>query len=188
MKAIVRACTTGELSASARLLISNNATCEAMTWAREQSIECRHLSGRTHATPSELDLAIADALSAAGVSLIVLSGYMRKLGSETVRRYRDRILNVHPALLPRYCGHGMFGDHVHSRVLAAGERESGATVHLVDEEYDHGPTIAQGTVPVQADDTLESLRARVQAEEQRLLVDTLCRMASGAIRLDVSAG
>lgn len=116
--------------------------------------------------------------------MVVLSGYMRKLGPQTVQRYRGRILNVHPALLPKHGGQGMYGDRVHTQVLASGDQVSGATVHLVDEEYDHGMTIAQRTVPVLPNDTVESLSSRVRAVEPLLLVSTIRDIAVGAIRLD----
>ena len=89
----------------------------------------------------------------AGADLVILSGYMRKLGSETLGVYARRILNIHPALLPKFGGQGMYGRRVHEAVLAAGEAQSGATVHLVDAEYDQGPTVAQAAVPVETGDT-----------------------------------
>lgn len=160
MKAVVQACIEGRLKAEACLLISNNADCEAMSWPNARAIKCLHFSSRAHSSLADLDLAIADAMTAGDVSLIVLSGYMRKLGPRTVKRYKARILSIHPALLPKHGGQGMYGDRVHSSVLAAGDKVSGATVHLVDEEYDHGPTVAQSAVPILSRDTVESLGAR----------------------------
>src|SRR5271169_6091552 len=113
MRAVVEACNAGRLNAVPCLLLSNNAACDAMAWASARGLANRHVSSRTHPSLADLDRAIADALSAAGSSLIVLSGYMRKLGPETVSRYRGRILNVHPALLPRHGGQGMYGARVH---------------------------------------------------------------------------
>ena len=92
------------------------------------------------------------------VEVICLAGYMKKLGAEVLAAYEGRILNIHPALLPKFGGQGMYGMRVHEAVLAAGERESGATVHLVDEEYDHGRVLAQEKVPVKAEDTPETLQ------------------------------
>jgi formyltetrahydrofolate-dependent phosphoribosylglycinamide formyltransferase len=104
-----------------------------------------------------------------GARLVVLAGYVRRVPARAVARYRFRMINIHPALLPAFGGPGMYGRHVHERVLASGVTFSGATVHYVDEEYDHGPIIAQWPVPVRADDTPESLAARVLAVEHRLL-------------------
>ena len=118
------------------------------------------------------------------VNLVVLAGYMRKLGAPVLSRYPRRVLNVHPALLPRFGGEGMYGRAVHEAVLAAGETETGATVHVVDEEYDSGPVLAQSRVPVLPGDDVERLRTRVLEWEHRLYVETLQRIAKGEIDLD----
>jgi formyltetrahydrofolate-dependent phosphoribosylglycinamide formyltransferase len=103
------------------------------------------------------------------VDLLVLAGYLKLVPAVVIARYRDRVLNVHPALLPAFGGRGMYGHHVHEAVLASGVRESGATVHLVDEVYDRGRILAQGRVPVLAGDTAATLATRVLAVEHRLL-------------------
>lgn len=103
------------------------------------------------------------------IDLLVLAGYLRLVPAAVIAAYRGRIINVHPALLPRHGGPGMYGRRVHAAVLAAGEAVSGATVHLVDEEYDRGQPLAQGRVPVRGDDTPESLANRVLEVEHRLL-------------------
>lgn len=108
-------------------------------------------------------------LGESGAELLVLAGYLRLVPPTVIAAFRDRIINVHPSLLPRFGGKGMYGARVHAAVLAAGERESGCTVHLVDEVYDRGAPLAQARVPVLAGDTPESLAARVLAEEHRLL-------------------
>ena len=118
-----------------------------------------------------------------GVEVVALAGYMKKLGPRTLGAYRNRVLNVHPALLPKFGGRGMYGDRVHAAVLASGERVSGVTVHLVDEEYDRGPVISQVEVPVMPDDTPETLAARTLAQEHILYPQTLQRIASGEIDL-----
>jgi phosphoribosylglycinamide formyltransferase 1 len=101
--------------------------------------------------------------------LVVLAGYLKLVPPPVIVRYRDRIINVHPALLPAFGGRGMYGRHVHAAVLASGARESGATVHLVDEEYDRGAVLAQARVPVLPEDTPDALAARVLSVEHRLL-------------------
>lgn len=103
------------------------------------------------------------------IDLLVLAGYLRLVPAAVIAAYRGRVINVHPALLPRHGGPGMYGRRVHAAVLAAGESESGATVHLVDEEYDRGEPLAQGRVAVHGDDTPESLARRVLEVEHRLL-------------------
>ena len=115
--------------------------------------------------------------------LVVLAGYMRKLGPKTLSEYHGHVVNIHPALLPKYGGQGMYGKRVHEAVLAAGERETGVTIHLVNEEYDQGPIIAQTRVPVLDTDTVEILSQRVLEVEHRFLVDTLARIVSGELSM-----
>ena len=184
LQAIIDACADGSLEAEIRVVISNNSRSLALERARRSCIPTAHLSSATHPDPSHLDAAIADTLTSHGVELVALAGYMRKLGPETLRRYRNRILNVHPALLPKFGGQGMYGERVHSAVLAAGERVSGVSVHLVDEEYDRGPVIAQAEVPVLPDDTPDTLAARVLQQEHILYPQTIQLIASGQLDLD----
>lgn len=112
---------------------------------------------------------MAAALRAYDANLLVLAGYLRLIPVEVVQEWRGRIINIHPALLPRHGGTGMYGRHVHAAVLAAGDPVSGATIHLVDEVFDRGEILAQGTVPVLPGDSPESLAGRVLAVEHRLL-------------------
>ena len=126
----------------------------------------------------------SDILERHGVDLVVLGGYMKELGPRTIARFRNRIVNVHPALLPKFGGRGFFGLAVHEAVLASGDRVTGATIHLVDEQIDQGAVLAQQTVAVEDGDTPETLAERVLAVEHSLYVDTLRRIASGEIDLD----
>jgi len=173
LQAIIDACGSGELPAQVALVISNNSQAGALERARQHGIESIHLSSQTHPDPSALDSAIATALRSAGVDWVVLAGYMKKLGPKTLDAFRDRILNTHPALLPKFGGAGFFGRRVHRAVLEAGESESGATVHLVDSEYDTGPILAQVRVVVRPDDTVDSLEERVKVAERKLIIATL---------------
>lgn len=182
-RVVVEACHSGLLDASPGVLISNNAGAPALTSARELGIPACWVGGYEFGDEAARDAAILDALSRHGVDLVLLLGYMRLLGPRTVAAYRGRILNTHPALLPKFGGRGMYGDHVHRAVLAAGERETGITIHLVDEQYDHGETVARCTVPVQAGDTVEMLAERVVRRERRFVVETLQRIVAGELRL-----
>ena len=119
------------------------------------------------------------------VDVVVLAGYMKQLGSQTLSQFRGRVLNTHPALLPKFGGKGMYGLHVHRAVLASGEAKTGASVHVVTEEYDAGPVIAQCEVAVDPADTPETLAERVQARERALLVDVLGQIAHGHLPLPV---
>ena len=183
VQAIVDACRAGELHAEPRVAISNNSGSEVLRRAAREGVPGFHLSSRTHPRPGDLDEAIEGVLADHGVDLVVLGGYMRMLGPRVLGRYRGRVLNVHPALLPAYGGRGMYGERVHAAVLAAGERVTGVTVHLVDEEYDQGPILAQAEVPVLEGDTVESLRLRVLRREHELYPETLQRIATGEIKL-----
>lgn len=183
MQSVVRACHDGKLNASPRIVISNNANAGALAFAREQEISWAHLSSKTHVDPDELDAAILSALCEQEVALVLLVGYMRLLGPRTVRYYSGRILNIHPALLPKFGGKGMYGMRVQEAVLAARERVTGVTIHLANERYDEGDVIAQSVVPVLDGDTPELLSRRVLQEEHRFLVETLAKIAAGNIIL-----
>lgn len=183
MRAIVAAIRAGELDAEPRLVISNNPGSEALVFARAEGLAWRHISAASTGGTEAADQAIAEALAGAGVQLVILSGYMRKLGPLTLGRYPGRILNIHPALLPRHGGHGLYGRRVHEAVRASGDTVSGASVHLVEREYDTGPVLAQRQVPVHADDGAEEIEARVRAVEPELYVETLRRIATGDIKL-----
>ncbi len=184
MRAIVAACRDGRLRASPVVLISNNGESAAMAWAKQNKIPTVHISAKTAGSDAAADDAIAATLAQYGADLVVLAGYMRKLGPETLGSFEKRILNVHPALLPKFGGKGMYGDFVHEAVLAAGEQETGATIHIVDGEYDHGAVVAQARVAVEAGDTPQTLAARVQAKEQELFPQTLKRIIAREIDLD----
>ncbi len=187
MQAVIDACRDGRLSAEPRVVISNNSRSRALRRADDAGIPHYHVSTVTHPADDVRDRAIVGILERHGVDLVVLGGYMKKLGPATISRFRNRILNVHPALLPRFGGRGFYGIAVHEAVLASGERVTGATIHLVDEQLDHGAVLAQRRVAVQEDDTPEALATRVLAVEHSLYVDTLRRIASGEIDLDAPA-
>jgi phosphoribosylglycinamide formyltransferase 1 len=183
MQAVLDACASGRLHATPAVLICNNRDAEALSRAAHAGLPHYHLSGSTHPDPDALDAAILDALVRHGAELVLLAGYMKKLGPRSLTRYRNRVLNIHPALLPQFGGQGMYGARVHEAVLAAGERETGVTIHVVDAEYDQGPIVAQCRVPVSAGDTPATLAERVLAREHTFLVETLERIATGALKL-----
>lgn len=153
------------------ILITNNKTTAINPWCLENNIELLHISGETH--PDNEDTAIQQALLVADTDIVVLSGYMKKIGRETLATFNNKILNIHPSLLPKHGGHKMYGDFVHAAVLAQGDSESGASVQVINEVYDAGPVLLQQAVPVLADDTVASLGARVRAVEGELYLDAL---------------
>ena len=150
--------------ATIALVVSNRAAAGALERAA-----ARHVATATIAEDGDDADRLLELLARYDVDLVVLAGYLKKVPERVVRAYRGRMLNVHPALLPSFGGSGMYGRRVHEAVLASGARVSGVTVHLVDEQYDHGTIVAQWPVPVRPGDTAEGLAARVLAVEHRLL-------------------
>ena len=183
LQAIIKACENKTLNARCRVVISNNSRSIALRRARNHGIPALHISGKTHPFAEAQDSAIEEALASHDVNLVVLAGYMKLLGPKTLDRYRGRIVNTHPAMLPGFGGRGMYGDKVHQAVLNAGLRTTGVTVHLVDDIYDHGDILAQTEIPVMDDDTLDTLRDRVQSVERRFYVEILQKIATGEISL-----
>jgi phosphoribosylglycinamide formyltransferase-1 len=184
LQAILDACASGEITARVVDVISNNSDSGALRRARAAGADAVHLSSKTHPEPGALDAAIIEALTTRSADVVMLAGYMKKLEPGLLERYRGRILNTHPALLPKFGGHGMYGMRVHEAVLRAGESESGPSVHLVDAEYDTGRVLAQSQVPVAEDDTPETLAARVQQCERGLVVRVLGQIAQGQYALE----
>jgi phosphoribosylglycinamide formyltransferase-1 len=168
-------------------VISNNGSSGALARARVAGVAAHHLSSMTHPAPEALDAAITAALAEREVDVVFLAGYMKRLGPSALTAFPHRILNTHPALLPKFGGQGMYGDRVFEAVLAAGESESGVSVHLVDATYDTGRVVRQVRVPVAPGDTVESLKARVRGCEREAVVDTLAAIARGELLLDVAS-
>jgi formyltetrahydrofolate-dependent phosphoribosylglycinamide formyltransferase len=162
LEALLRALEPGG-AARVVLVLSNRPDAGALARARAHGVPAEVLADS--GDPAEW----LSRLEQRRVDLVVLAGYLRLVPADVIERYRDRIVNVHPALLPAFGGAGMYGHRVHEAVLASGARESGATVHLVDEVYDRGPVLAQARVPVLPGDTPDRLAARVLAVEHRLL-------------------
>jgi len=180
-EAVVAAITAGTLPAEPRLLVSNKKTAPAFAWAAARGVPT--LAIPTLTDPDGADAALAQEMAARGVELIVMSGYLRRLGPKTLSRYAGRILNIHPGPLPQFGGEGMYGARVHQAVLAAGVAESAIVIHAVDEEYDHGPELARRAVPVLAGDTALDLEERVKSMEPAFFVETLQRIAAGELDL-----
>ena len=183
LQSIIDGCAQGRIDGRVVAVISNNSGSGALRRAAAAGIETFHLSSTTHSSGDALDTAICGALQQARVEVVFLAGYMKRLGPRTLAAFPARILNTHPALLPKFGGQNMFGDRVFEAVLAAGEPESGASVHLVDAEYDTGAVVRQERVEVLPGDTVASLKARVQACERELVVNTLAAIASGELVL-----
>jgi len=169
LQSLVDASQSGKLAGRITAVISNNSGAYALERARNSGIAAYHISGIKFPERGLLVGEIMSTLENHKVNLIVLAGYMKLLPVEVVRKYRNRILNIHPALLPKYGGKGMYGMNVHKAVIESGDSISGATVHFVDEIFDHGVILIQRTVPVLPDDDPESLAAKVLKVEHRIL-------------------
>jgi phosphoribosylglycinamide formyltransferase-1 len=184
LRAIHRAIQAGSLeSVVLALVISNRSKSGAILFASEQSIPTRHLSIVTAETEEKLAVEMQKALSDAEIELIVLAGYLKQLPSNIVAEFNDRILNVHPALLPSFGGKDMYGARVHEAVIASGCKISGATVHFVSEVYDAGPIIMQECCAVHDEDTPQSLAERVLAIEHRILPKAIDLVARGYVEV-----
>jgi phosphoribosylglycinamide formyltransferase-1 len=181
-KAVLDKIQSGEIpNANIVVVISNSSTAGAFEIACSHSIPVIHHSRTGFGSDEEFTGKLRSLLSEYGVNLIILAGYMKLMPQEIVKQYRHRILNVHPALLPAFGGKGMFGHYVHEAVIAYGAKISGATVHLVDEEYDHGPVVLQECIAVDSDDSPDSLAEKVLKIEHRLLPEAVRLFAEGRI-------
>lgn len=183
-QAILNAIHGGRLPASISLVISNNSTAGALEIARAEGIPSLHRSLRQYPSQDSFDDDLLAILESHRVNLIALAGYMKRLSPRIISRFSNRIVNIHPALLPAFGGPGMYGIHVHEAVIRSGAKVSGVTVHLVDEEYDHGLILAQETVRVDATDTPESLAAKVLTLEHDLYPRVLAAFAENRVRIE----
>ncbi|MEM7213961.1 MAG: phosphoribosylglycinamide formyltransferase [Pseudomonadota bacterium] len=183
MLAILDAIAQKSIDATAGLVISNNPDSKALSIASRYGVPNYHLSQSKLGTLADLDEVILATLIDHGAEIVILSGYMRKLGHKTLSCYQGRILNIHPSLLPKFGGKGMYGMAVHEAVIRSGENESGASVHIVDKEYDTGAVLLQSKVSVLAEDTAVDLARRVRSIEPDLFFETLKAISSGAIKL-----
>lgn len=182
-KAIAQACDRGELAADPALLICNNPDAGALKWAVDMKIKNYCLNEKNMGGTDRLDQEIAHLLTDHAINMVVCSGYMKLIGPKTIHAVNGRILNVHPALLPRHGGQGMYGRRVHEAVVAAGETETGATIHLVNGEYDKGPIVAQHRIPVRPGDSAEDVENHVKAAEPDFYIETLRAILDGRITL-----
>jgi len=183
MQAIIDACASGKINGEVVLVIGVKDDAPAMERARSVGVKALTIAPKDYATAEDYDNAIFQTLAEHRVDLICLAGYMRVLGAKIVEHWRNRIMNVHPALIPSFCGKGMYGHHVHEAVIARGVKYTGVTVHFVDEDYDTGPIILQTVVPVEDDDTPETLAARVLKQEHQTYTDAIALFADGKLEV-----
>lgn len=180
--ALLQACAAGRIDGRVVGLFSDKPGSGAMALASASAVHAWAMKPNAFETREAFDAAMFDALAAVQPDLIVCAGYMRIIGAAAIARFPNRMLNIHPSLLPRHPGL-----HTHQRALEAGDAEHGASVHVVIPELDAGPVLAQARVPVHGDDTAETLAARVLAREHPLLLASVAAVADGTLRLDADA-
>ena len=183
LQSIIDAIKKRKIGVEIRIAISNNSDAYALERARKNKIKALHLSHKQFATPEEFDEALIATLQAEKVDLICLAGYMKKLAPVVVKLFKNKIINIHPALLPAFGGEGMYGIHVHEAVIKSGAKITGVSVHFVDDVYDHGAIIYQKAVPVKNDDTPESLQKRLLRLEHQVYPYVVGLFASGKIEI-----
>lgn len=183
MQAIIDGCKNNKINAKVSLVISNNEDSMALKRAKNENIPSYYLSAKKCGNEETLAEEMLSLLSEYDIDMIFLAGYMRMLHISILEEYNNRVFNIHPALLPKFGGKGMYGMNVHNAVIAAHEKETGVTIHRVNAEYDSGAIVAQTKVPVKQDDTAEILAARVLDREHEFLVDVISDIANGKISL-----
>jgi phosphoribosylglycinamide formyltransferase 1 len=185
VQALLDACAGGEIAARVGVVVATRSDAPVLERARAMQVATAVVSPRKY---QEDEAGYADALGRVlarhDIGLICLAGYMRRLPSAIVAAYAGRILNVHPALLPLFGGRGMYGEHVHQAVLDSGMKVSGCTIHFVDEHYDTGPIILQTAVPIEDEDTPETLAARILPCEHQAYIRAVRLFAEGRLHIE----
>jgi formyltetrahydrofolate-dependent phosphoribosylglycinamide formyltransferase len=183
MQSIVDACASGQIDGEVAVVIGVKEDAPAIERATSAGVETVVIDPKDFGNADDYNEALLDVLKEREIDLICLAGYMRMLGQSIIDTFRNRIMNVHPALIPCFAGKGMFGHHVHEAAIKRGVKISGCTVHFVDENYDEGPIILQTVVPVEDDDTPDDLAARILPEEHKTYARAIALFAEG--RLEV---
>ncbi len=182
-EALCTAVENGELNAEVALCISDRPSAGVLDLANSRSITTAVVKPRDYPDASGFGAALVSILDSSDIDFIVLAGYLRKIPDVVVQQFLGRLINIHPSLLPAFGGKGMYGRRVHQAVLDYGSKWTGATVHLVDTEYDTGPVVLQGIVPVHDGDTAEILAERVLAVEHRILPEAVQLFADNRLSI-----
>ena len=184
LQAIIDSVEAGKIDGEIVLVLSNASKAYALERAKKHGIPCEFVSKKQAGSAEAFNDILLEKLQGAKADLVVLAGYLPIVGAQIVRAFPHRIINIHPALIPSFCGVGMYGHYVHEAVLAYGAKISGATTHFVDEEVDHGGVIMQKSVPVLEGDTAETLAARVLTVEHEILPETVRLFCAGKLGVD----
>ena len=186
LQAIIDRIKSGYLSnVEISVVISSSPNAYALTRAKDNNIPSKVFSRKDYSDPAVWDDDVLKALNESGAELVVLAGYLSLLGPKVVRAYNNRIINIHPALIPSFCGKGMYGIRPHKAVLERGVKVSGATVHYVNEVYDEGPILLQKAEEVRPDDTPETLQQRIMKNcEQDILPRAIKLISEGKVTIE----
>lgn len=184
LQAIIDRVEAGEINGEIVLVIANASKAYALERAKNHGIPALFVSKKQAGSTEAFNDRILEVLLEAKADLVVLAGYLPVVGAQVVRAFEHRIINIHPALIPSFCGVGMYGHYVHEAVLDYGAKISGATTHFVDEQVDHGGVIMQGSVPVLEGDTPETLAARVLTVEHQILPESVRLFCADKLRVD----
>ncbi len=176
LRSIHAAATAGDIPAQVALVVTDKPDCPAAAFAGRNGIQVLQFPA-----PGRAPQALSETFQQLGIDMVLLAGYLQRVPAELVRAYPKAMLNIHPALLPAFGGFGYYGRRVHEAVIASGAKYSGVTVHFVDEDYDHGPIVAQAVVPVHSDDTPDTLAARVLEQEHRLYPQVVAALCAGSV-------
>ncbi|MDI3533789.1 MAG: phosphoribosylglycinamide formyltransferase 1 [Thermosediminibacterales bacterium] len=184
LQAIIDSINSKKLNAEIAVVISSRKDAFALKRARKHNIPEFYIGPDDYESPAEYEKAMIKVLQRYKVDLVVLAGFMKVLTSEFIEAFRNRIMNIHPSLIPSFCGRGFYGKKVHKAALDYGVKVTGVTVHFVDEGTDTGPIILQEAVPVMEDDTVDTLAERVLKVEHRLYPEAIKLFIEGRLRIE----
>ncbi|MFN3966962.1 MAG: phosphoribosylglycinamide formyltransferase [Endomicrobiia bacterium] len=183
LQAIIDSCESGYIPGKVVIVISNKKDAYALERAKKHNIPALFINPKDYKDMDEYSEKLAEELIKREVDLVCLAGFLLKISPGFIKKFENRIMNIHPALLPCFGGPGMYGHHVHEAVIKSGVKISGCTVHFVDEEYDHGPIIIQKAVEVKDDDTPETLAERILKEEHKIYPEAIKLFAEGKLKI-----
>lgn len=184
LQALIDNIDAGNIDGEIQLVVSNKKDAYGLTRGKLAGIDTLYLDPKEYKTPREYDLKLIEEFKKREVDLIVLAGYLRILSKDFIKEFKNRIINIHPSLIPSFCGDGYYGDKVHRAVLDYGCKITGVTVHFVDEGTDTGPIILQEAVKVEEDDDVDILKERVLKVEHEILPKAVGLFCDGRIVLD----
>lgn len=184
LQSIIDNIRVGNINGEIKLIISNRKEAYGLARGELAGIETLYIDRKKFQSEEEYNLELVKEFKKRNINLIVLAGYLKVLSRDFIHEFNGKIINIHPSLIPSFCGHGYYGEKVHQAVLDSGVKITGATVHFVDEGTDTGPIILQDIVEVRHDDNLDTLKEKVLELEHKLLVQVIKLYCEGKIKVD----